>query len=140
VGGAVCAPKNFIAALTNYARAFIYSTAIPPWIAVTASEAIDIMHDEPQRQLRVRQLAKEVRERLSKIGLKIPAGDSPIIPIILGEEKAALDGSARLMQARLLVPAIRPPTVAKNSSRLRVTLCCDHTDAEIDQLIATLCK
>ncbi len=140
IGGAVCASKNFIAALINYARAFIYSTAIPPWLAATASEAIDIMREEPQRQSRLRNLAKHVRERLQKANLNISPGDSPIIPIILGEEKAALDASARLMQANFLVPAIRPPTVAKKASRLRVTLCCEHTDAEVDQLIAAMLK
>lgn len=140
IGGAVCASRNFVAALVNYSRAFIYSTAVPPWVAAVASAATDVMEDEPERQARVRALAKDVRERLQKTGLNLPAGDSPIIPIILGDENSALDASARLMQAKLLVPAIRPPTVAKNSSRLRVTLCCEHTEAEIEQLLVELSK
>jgi 8-amino-7-oxononanoate synthase len=140
VGGAVCGSRNFIAALVNYGRAFIYSTAVPPWVATVASEAIDVMRDEPQRQARVRELARRVRARLGEWGLNIPAGDSPIIPIILGEEKRALEASARLMEAKLLVPAIRPPTVGKNASRLRVTICCDHTDEEVERLLAVLKK
>ena len=138
VGGAVCASKKFCEAVVNYGRAFIYTTAIPPWVATAACEAINIMRDEPQRQARVRELARRVRKRAHALSLRVPAGDSPIIPIILGEEKAALEASSRLAEAGLLVPAVRPPTVARCASRLRVTLSCDHTDVEVETLLAAL--
>jgi 8-amino-7-oxononanoate synthase len=140
IGGAVCGSKEFIAALVNYGRAYVYSTAPPPWVAAVASEAIDVMRDEPQRQARVRELARQVRAQAREIGLKIPAGDSPIIPVILGDEQTALAAAARLLRAGFLIPAIRPPTVAKNASRLRITLSCEHTDAEIGHLISELAK
>lgn len=140
IGGAVCGSKEFIAAVVNYGRAYIYSTAPPPWVAAVASEAIDVMRDEPQRQARLRDLARELRAQIRKIGLEIPAGDSPIIPIILGDEKTALAAAARLLESGFLIPAIRPPTVAKNASRLRITLSCQHTDAEIARLVSELAK
>jgi 8-amino-7-oxononanoate synthase len=138
VGGAVCASKNFCEALVNYGRAFIYTTGVPSWIAAAASQAIDVMREEPYRQARVRALARRVRDAANAMGLEIPPGDGPIIPIILGEEKIAIEASSRLAKARLLVPAVRPPTVAKGSSRLRITLSCDHTDGEVDALLQAL--
>jgi 7-keto-8-aminopelargonate synthetase-like enzyme len=63
---------------------------------------------------------------------------SPIIPFVCGDERAALDASAQLHARGLLVPAIRPPTVAPGTSRLRVTLSAAHTDAQVDALLAAL--
>jgi 8-amino-7-oxononanoate synthase len=138
VGGAVCGSRNFCAALLNYGRAFIYSTAVPPMIAAAGAEAIRVMADEPERQARVRELARSVRASVARLGLSMAPGDSPIIPIILGEEARALAASQRLLEARLLVPAVRPPTVPRGGSRLRVTLSCDHTDAEVKNLLDIL--
>jgi 8-amino-7-oxononanoate synthase len=86
----------------------------------------------------VRQLARYVRRRLTEMGFTLPAGDSPIVPIILGREDAALAAAAKLQERGLLALAIRPPTVKRGSSRLRLTLCCDHTDEEIERLIDCL--
>src|SRR5207248_20811 len=83
-------------------------------------------------------LAQQVRHAVQSIGFEIPKGDAPIIPIILGEESRALEASKRLAEAGLLVPAVRPPTVPKGSSRLRITLSCDHTDAEVQHLLDML--
>jgi 8-amino-7-oxononanoate synthase len=137
-GGAVCGSANFCAALVNYGRAFIYSTAIPPMIAAAAEEAIGIMRDEPDGQRRVRELARRVRGTVAGLGLTLPPGDSPIVPIIVGEEARALEASRRLLNERFLVPAVRPPTVPRGASRLRVTLSCDHTDAEVRNLLDIL--
>jgi 8-amino-7-oxononanoate synthase len=137
-GGAVCGTRNFCAALVNHGRAFIYSTAIPPMIAAAATAAIDVMRDEPQRQARLRSLARRVRGELAARGLATVAGDSPIIPITLGDEARALEASRRMLDARLLVPAVRPPTVPKGTSRLRLTLSCEHTDQDVRALLDIL--
>jgi 8-amino-7-oxononanoate synthase len=138
VGGAVCGTRNFCAALLNYGRAFIYSTAIPPMIAAAGTEAIRVMAEEPQRQARVRALARRVRESIAGMGLPTPPGDSPIVPIVLGDESRALAASQRLLEGRLLAPAVRPPTVPRGASRLRLTLSCDHTDVEVQKLLDIL--
>ena len=64
-----------------------------------------------------------------------PGHPSPIIPVVLGDEAAALDASARLLEQGLLVPAIRPPTVAPGTSRLRVALSAAHTDEQVERLV-----
>lgn len=132
-GGAICASKAFCNAVVNFGRAYIYSTSIAPGLAAGAEAAIQIMRDEPERQRRVRELAARVRAKLG-----IAPGDSPIVPIIVGEESAALELAGQLKSAGLLVSAVRPPTVPKGSSRLRVTLSCDHTDDEIERLLQAL--
>jgi 7-keto-8-aminopelargonate synthetase-like enzyme len=72
------------------------------------------------------------------MGFDVPAGDSPIVPVILGGEESALRASRELLARGLLVPAVRPPTVARGSSRLRVTLSCEHSDEEVGRLVEGL--
>ncbi len=140
-GGAVCASDKLISAVQNFGRAYIYSTSIPTSIAAGAIAAIQIIHEEPHRQIRVRALAKRVRKELQSAGLTVPGlPDSPILPILLGEESAALAATNRLRDQGLWVVPVRPPTVPRRTSRLRITLCADHTDGEIDRLIRAVSK
>ncbi|HTL29892.1 MAG TPA: aminotransferase class I/II-fold pyridoxal phosphate-dependent enzyme, partial [Tepidisphaeraceae bacterium] len=134
-GGAICASKLFCDGVLNHGRAYIYSTSTAPSICEAVPTAIAVMGDEPNRQARVRTLAKKVRNVLAVAG---EPNDSPIIPIILGEEKRALDAAKALRAEGFVVVAVRPPTVPCGSSRLRVTLSCDHSDEEVDALIRAL--
>jgi 8-amino-7-oxononanoate synthase len=134
-GGAVCASRAFCDALVNFGRSYIYSTNVPPAIAAGVEAAIAAMRDEPQRQRRLREISREVRAKLVAMRFDLPTGDSPIIPVILGDEAEALAAAERLREAGLLVVAIRPPTVARGSSRLRITLSSEHTPDEIDVLL-----
>ena len=129
VGGAVCGSVSFCDAVVNFGRAYVYSTAVPPAIAAGCQASIRVMREEPERQRRVRQLARRVRE---SVGMD---GDSPIVPILLNDEPAALRAAATLEERGLLVLAVRPPTVPKGTSRLRVTLSCEHSDDEVATLI-----
>ena len=140
IGGAVCASAAFCNALVNFARAYLFSTAIPPSTASAAEAAIGVLTTEPEHQVRVRQLARTVRATLASGGLNIPHGDSPIIPIILGSEEAAVEASQKLMQSGLFILPVRPPTVAPGTSRLRVTLSSAHSDRDIGRLIDELTK
>ena len=138
VGGAVCASADWCDAVVNFGRPYIYSTSLPPAVAAAITASIRVMADEPQHQRRVRESAKIVRRRLAELGCEIPAGDSPIIPVILGSETATLAAAATLLTAGIRVGAVRPPTVARGASRLRITISATHTDAEIEKLIAAV--
>ncbi len=138
VGGAVCASQLFCDGLVNFGRAYIYSTAVPTWVAKAASQAIAIMRDEPWRQRRLRALALNVRSRLAAAGASVVEGDSPIVPIVLGDEQTATAAAEKLLEKGIFVTAIRPPTVAAGTSRLRLTLSSEHTDAEIEMLLIAL--
>ena len=135
VGGAVCTSSAFCEAIVNFGRSYIFSTAVPPAVAASVEMAIGVMRDEPCHQKRVRELARRVR-----LGVLQQKGDSPIVPIVVGNESAALVAADRLMERGLLAVAVRPPTVPRGTSRLRVTLSCDHTDAEVELLIRELKK
>ena len=138
VGGAVCASEAFCAAVVNHGRAYVYSTAVPPSVCAACVAAIELMRDEPWRQVRVRELARRVRARVAEIGFDVPPGDSPIVPVILGDEESALRASRELLARGILIPAVRPPTVARGSSRLWVTLSCEHSDEEAERLVEGL--
>jgi 8-amino-7-oxononanoate synthase len=135
IGGAICASKSFCDTVINLGRAYIFSTSIPPAIAAGIEEAIHVMRDEPRRQERVRSLARDFRARLRDEGMTLPDGDSPIIPIIVGEESTAIALANKLLEKNLLVGAVRPPTVPRGTSRLRITLSCEHSQEEIDRLL-----
>ena len=138
VGGAVCASAQWCDAVVNFGRPYVFSTSLPPAVAAAAVESIDVMADEPERQARVRKIAVDVRRALTCAGMNIPAGDSPIVPVILGDESRTLAAAEQLLASGYLVGAIRPPTVPVGASRLRITLSCEHTDTEIAGLISEL--
>lgn len=137
IGGAICGSANWCRSIVNFARPYIFSTALPAAAAAAATAAISVMAAEPHRQQRVRELAKRVRRHLSADS---PPSDSPIIPVILGSESKAIEISEKLQQNGLLVPAIRPPTVPRGTSRLRITLSCEHTDQQVERLLDVLSK
>ncbi len=135
VGGGVCGSADWVAAVVNLGRPYVFSTSLPPSIAAAISTSLAVMADEPDRQARVRDLARRVRRRLAERGVTVPAGDAPIVPVLLGTEGDAMAAADRLTDAGLLVVAVRPPTVPRGTSRLRITLSSDHADDEVDRLI-----
>jgi 8-amino-7-oxononanoate synthase len=137
-GGAVCAEIEFCEAVVNYARPYLFSTSLPAGVVAGAEAAIGVMQSEPQRQFRLRERARQVRAALREAGRDLPAGDSPIIPVVFGSEEAALGAAERLREEGFLAPAIRPPTVPKGMSRVRITLSSEHTDEEIERLLRVL--
>jgi 7-keto-8-aminopelargonate synthetase-like enzyme len=111
---------------------------VPASVCGSAIAALEILREEPHRQARLRESARRARRAVSEIGFEIPAGDSPIIPVIFGSEEAALGAAQAIFERGILVPAVRPPTVPKGSSRLRVTLSCDHRDDDVEKLLEAL--
>ena len=137
-GGAICGSAAFISAVENFGRAFVYSTAIPPATARLVREAIAICREEPDRARRVRRLATRLRETLVAVGVAVAPGDSPIVPVILGDAGRTLRVACALQDAGFLVVAVRPPTVPPGASRLRVTVSSEHSDEDVDRLSAAI--
>jgi 8-amino-7-oxononanoate synthase len=139
-GGAICGSAQLCDAIVNFGRPYIFSTSLPPATTAAAAAAIDVISSEPHRQARLRIIAKDFRDRLRAVGHLLPAGDSPIIPIIIGDEEETLAAAARLKELGLLTLAVRPPTVARRSSRLRITLSSEHKADELEELLVALKK
>jgi len=132
LGGFVAGPRPLVELLVNRARTHIFTTALSPADAAAALAALGVLLGAQGDELRSRLRAHVERVR--------PGHPTPVVPVVLGDEAAALDASARLLDRGLLVPAIRPPTVPPGSSRLRVALSAAHTADEVDELVAALAE
>jgi 8-amino-7-oxononanoate synthase len=141
-GGYICGPRTLIDWLINRARSFIYSTAPPPAIAVAALAAVDFLAspEGEERRLLLWERIRLMQQLLPRAGAKGEdvAASSAIFPLIVGDEKAALDLAATLQGEGFLVPAIRYPTVAKGAARLRITVTAAHKASQIEALCGTI--
>ena len=144
-GGYICGSQNLIEWLINRARSFIYSTAPPPAIAAAALAAVNLLSSSEgeQRRLLLWERIRWMRKLLSPLTSRVlPDGDSgsAIFPLIVGDEQAALDLAAALQSEGFLVPAIRYPTVARDSARLRITVTASHNEDQIQSLCEAIKK
>jgi len=137
IGGFVAGSEAIVEYLVNFSRPFIFATSLPPAVCQAALAALEVLEkDEP---LRNRLWANVHRSAGILETLGVGANVlTPIIPIILGSEKAALEASQGLYEKGVLISAIRPPTVPANTSRLRLTLSALHTDADFLTLESAL--
>jgi len=137
-GGYICSSRNLIDWLINRARSFIYSTAPPPAIVAAALAAVDFLAspEGEERRLLLWKRIRLMQEFLPRSELNKTSSDaySAIFPWIVGDEQAALDLASALQSEGFLVPAIRYPTVAKGSARLRITVTAAHQDDQIRAL------
>jgi 8-amino-7-oxononanoate synthase len=137
-GGFVAGPAAAIDLLVNRARSFVFDTALPPAIALAARVAIVLARRADDRRARLAANASRLRAGLRELGFVAPDGISPIVPVVLGSERRALEVAASLRQARINAPAVRPPTVPEHSSRLRFSIRAGHTPEQIDLVVKEL--
>ena len=139
-GGYICGKQSLIDLLINKSRSFIYSTAPPPAIAATAAAAVDFLMSEAGEERR-QKLWWNLNRFDQILGEDLPRSRLPqsaIIPILIGSAEIAMDASRTLLEMGFLVPAIRYPTVAKGTARLRVTLSALHTPEQIEEVVHAL--
>ena len=128
-GGYLCASAPVIELMRNRARTLIYSTGLPPASVAAAIAALDIIEREPAYAALPVQKAKTFTRRAG-----LPEAQSPIVPVVMGDEESALAASRFLENEGYLVIAIRPPTVPAGTARLRLTFTAQHPDDEIGRL------
>jgi 8-amino-7-oxononanoate synthase len=132
LGGFVAADRAVIDLCRNSSRSFIFTTASTPADTAAALAAVQIVRSSE---------GKELIDRLhDHVELLRPGHGSPIIPVMLGDEARTVEASAALLAEGFLVPAIRPPTVAPGSCRLRIALSAAHDPADIERLGDALAK
>lgn len=130
MGGFVAGPRELIDLLVNRCRPFIFTTASSPADAGAALAAVGVL-----RSAEGAELSQRLRALVERVA---PGHQSPIVPIVIGGEDETMKAAAALLERGLLVPAIRPPSVAPGTSRLRVTLSAAHTEDHVHALLEGL--
>ena len=118
--------------------AFRYTTALAPPLCASALAALNLIKSNPNWGSELKEKSKALRDRLSQVGWQRPAGEGPIISIILGSDRLAMDYQKRLEAQGLLTVAIRPPTVPEGKSRLRLVIRRNTPDQAFERLIEIL--
>ena len=118
--------------------AFRYTTALAPPLCASALAALNLIKSNPNWGSELKEKSKALRDRLSQVGWQRPAGEGPIISIILGSDRLAMDYQKRLEAQGLLTVAIRPPTVPEGKSRLRLVIRRNTPDLAFERLIEIL--
>jgi len=130
-GAYLCGDQTVIRYLMNKARPLIYSTGLPPMVVAAISCALSIVQEESWRRERVSDHARWFREQIRQSGLLTCEGDSPIIPLLVGENETALQFSKKLEQRGIAAVAIRPPTVPEGTARIRFSVMATQTREEL---------
>jgi 8-amino-7-oxononanoate synthase len=128
-GGYLCASRAVIDLVKTRARTLVYSTGLPPASAAAALAALDVIAADPELAARPLHNAQDFTRQCN-----LPLAQSAIVPLILGDELAALEASQILEKEGFLVAAIRPPTVPAGTARLRFAFTAGHPPAEIARL------
>ncbi len=137
-GAFVAGSEELIETLIQQARSYIYTTAAPPAVAEATRVSLRLVQEESWRRERLQELIKRFRVGMEQLGLPIMPSATPIQPILAGSAEQAVAWSSSLEEQGILVSAIRPPVVPEGSARLRVTLCANHTDEDVDRLLDCL--
>ncbi len=138
LGGYVSGDTDLINYLRNKARPFMYTTALPPAVCAASIAGIKLIRKDPSLRESLWRNVRFLKEKLESLSLKVIPSESPIIPILIGDAKKAVDVSKFLYKKGILIPAIRPPTVPARSSRLRMTVMSTHTKKDLERLLEVL--
>jgi 7-keto-8-aminopelargonate synthetase-like enzyme len=124
--------------LITSARTLIFSTALPPPAVAAAIAALELLREQPRRVEKLQRNGRVLRDALSESGLPVPAGDTPIVPLIVGDARATVTASERALERGIFAQAIRPPTVPAGTSRLRLAVMASHTKSELREAARAL--
>ncbi|MDB4894958.1 MAG: 8-amino-7-oxononanoate synthetase, partial [Firmicutes bacterium] len=140
LGGYVAGPKALIELLWHKGRPFLFSTSHPPGVAAACLKAIEIMEQEPQLIDRLWANTRYFKEQLSALGFNTGKSDTPITPVIAGDEVKAIQLSDRLLAEGVFAQSIAFPTVQKGKARVRTIVTAAHTRADLDEALQAFKK
>jgi len=138
LGGYVSGDSDLISYLRNKARTFMYTTALPPAVCAASIAGIKLIQEDPSMRVSLWNNVRFIKDKLNSLNINTISSESQIIPILIGDAKKAVKVSKLLYENGILIPAIRPPTVPANSSRLRMTVMSSHTKQDLERLSQTL--
>ena len=122
--------------LINKARGFIFTTGLPPATLAAATAALDVIRSSPELRQRLFLHAECLKTALTHLGYTLLSTETQILPVVLGSPQQATRIADALLAEGIFAPAIRPPAVPPDTSRLRLTVMATHTEEEIQQAIA----
>jgi 8-amino-7-oxononanoate synthase len=137
-GAFIAGDAELIECLIQSGRTYIYTTALPPALAKAACCAIDLVERERWRADHLNALIDRFRRGATKLGLAASPGSTPIQPLLIGDAQRAVEISDDLFEKGIFIAAIRPPTVPRNTARLRISLTAAHTEEQVDRLLSAL--
>ena len=140
MGAFVAGPEEVVEAVIQSGRSYIYTTALPPALAVAAQKALAIIARETWRRERLRDLVGRFSRGAQQLDLPVLASGTHIQGFLAGSAEAAVSGSDYARSRGVWLNAIRSPTVPKNTERLRITLTAGHSDEQVDKLLDTLAQ
>ena len=137
-GAFVAGSEALIETLIQFARTYIYTTALPPAIAAASSASLQLVRREHWRREHLQQLIQRFRDGAQQLGLQLMDSQTPIQPLLINNDQLVMEVNQQLRSMGFMVGAIRPPTVPAGSGRLRITLSASHSNQQIDQLLDAL--
>lgn len=137
-GAFVAGAAEAVETVLQRARTYIYTTAGPALLAAAVETSLQLIQGDEWRRERLRKLIATLKQELRGSESALASSDTPIQPLILGGNSAAVRASAALRERGILVPAIRPPTVPEGSARLRISLSAAHSERDVLRLAAAL--
>ncbi|HYX81395.1 MAG TPA: aminotransferase class I/II-fold pyridoxal phosphate-dependent enzyme, partial [Gemmatimonadales bacterium] len=139
-GGFAAGPAAFTDYLTQRSRPQLFSNALPPTVACSALAAVRYIEEHPERVATLRENARYFREQILEAGFKPLAGETPIIPIIVGETAAAIQMSDALLEEGVFVTGFGYPVVPQGQARVRCQISAAHTRDDLDEAVRAFKK
>lgn len=137
-GAFVAGSEALIEFLIQKARPYIYTTALPAAVAEATRASLRLLQTENWRREKLQALIRQFRSGAAELGLRLLESQTPIQPLLIGDNGQALAMSERLLQHNILISAIRPPTVPEGTARLRITFSAAHNEGDVERLLNTL--
>jgi 7-keto-8-aminopelargonate synthetase-like enzyme len=137
-GAYAAGSRDLIDLLVNRSRSFLYSTALPPAVCAASMAALDIIEQEPALIQKLQKNRDRFVTGLQSLGISTGDSETPIVPLIVGDPVKAMKAADRMLETGIYVTAIRPPTVAEGSARIRTTVLASHSDDDIDMVLNTI--
>jgi glycine C-acetyltransferase len=135
LGGFIAGPHHLIEWLQNRGRPYLFSTSAPPAVVAACMAALDVLHDEPERLERLWANTRRFKEGLHALGFDTGMSETPITPVITGDEERTQGFADRLFAAGVFCPAIVFPTVGKGRARVRTIVTADHTEPDLTEAL-----
>ncbi|MCH7600508.1 MAG: pyridoxal phosphate-dependent aminotransferase family protein [Myxococcales bacterium] len=140
VGGFISGPKQVIEFIKHHARSQIFSAATPPPMAAAVIASLGVMKREPERRKQLWENTKYMMRELKNLGFDTGDSDSPVIPLVIGDEISAFMMVKRLQQEGVFANAIVPPAVPQGQAMIRTSYMATHTREHLDQALTALAK